>query len=411
MRHSSYQTCLFHPMDPRGSKRGGMETHLRLILSSHPEDFSILLVGIDECGDCRLGEITDVFFAGRKIMFLPVLKVPEDKVNGASKTLFGSLTLRFALATLRYLPRIKGLLKGSNASADLQRYEFALLIKLLGLPTILMVHNEGAKDDEMDSLLKRYWFLHSLNERIAVSLARQVYGVNPNIVERIKRLYPSAARKTEVMSVSIDTNRFTAQPFDCSDDIFRICFAGRLDTFKDPPLMFSVMQDLHTRLGGKFEFHYAGPGDPHRYAEFAAIEAYTVRHGSCTAEQVAAIMAHCHAGVLTSFWEGMPCYLLETLSRGRPVAAIRLPQYDPLIIENVSGTLVERTDPTDTCRLALADAFADIWDKIRNGTFDPARIHACVEPYSIENQMTRLFARHRALQEERRSGAMAAQPV
>jgi glycosyltransferase involved in cell wall biosynthesis len=398
-------------MDPRGTKRGGMETHLRLILASHPEDFTIVLVGIDECGDCQLGEVTEVFFAGRKIMFLPVLRVPVEEVNGASKTLLRSLTLRFALAVLRYLPRIKSVLKGSNASADLQRYEFALLIKMLGLPTVLMVHNEGAKDDEMDSLLKRYWFVQSLNERIAVGLAKQVYGVNPNIVERIKRLYPSAAAKTEVMSVSIDTNRFSAQPFDCTDGVFRICFAGRLDTFKDPPLMFSVMRDLHERLGGKLEFHYAGPGDPHRYPEFAAIEAYTVRHGSCTAEQVAAIMAYCHAGVLTSYWEGMPCYLLETLATGRPVAAIRLPQYDPLIIENVSGTLVERTDPTDQCRASMVDAFAAIWDKVRDGTFDPARIHACVEPYSVENQMTRLFARHRSLQEARRTRSMSPQPV
>jgi glycosyltransferase involved in cell wall biosynthesis len=195
------------------------------------------------------------------------------------------------------------------------------------------------------------------------------------------------------------------QPFDCSDGVFRICFAGRLDTFKDPHLMFSVLRDLHARLDGHLEFHYAGPGDPHRYPEFAAIESYTVRHGSCTAEQVAAIMAHCHAGILTSYWEGMPCYLLETLSIGRPVGAIRLPQYDPLIIEDVSGTTIERTDPADICQASLVDAFATIWDKVRNGAFDPARIHALIEPYSVENQMTRLFACHRELQEaQRREG-------
>jgi glycosyltransferase involved in cell wall biosynthesis len=389
-------------MDPRGTKRGGMETHLRLILSAHPADFSVLLVGIDECGDCEIGEVTDVTFAGQKIAFLPVLRVLGDQVNHASKTLLGSLTLRYGVASLRYLRRIAGLLKGTTASADLQRYEFALLVKMLRLPSVLMIHNEGAKNDEMDSVLKRYWFVHSLNERIAVLLAKKVFGVNPNIAERVKRLYPSAAKKTEVMSVSIDTNRFAAQPFDCADNIFRICFAGRLDTFKDPPLMFSVLRDLHSRLGGQIEFHYAGPGDPHRFPEFAAVESYTVRHGSCTAEQVASIMAHCHAGILTSYWEGMPCYLLETLSIGRPVAAIRLPQYDPLIIEDLSGSLIERTEPVDVCRAAMVDSFAIIWDKIRNAEFDPARIHALVEPYSVDNQMTRLFACHRDLQEEQR---------
>ncbi len=295
MKTSSYLTCLFHPMDPRGTKRGGMETHVRLILSAHPADFSIFFVGIDERGDCRLGEVTEIVAEGRRIAFFPVAAVTDDQINLPSKTLLGSLTLRFALGTLRYLPRIRRLLKGKTASADLQRYEFALMAKLLGLPYVLMVHNEGGKGDEMDSVLKRYWFIHSLNERIAVALADHVFGVNPNIVQRLARLYPFAAKKTEMMTVSIDTHRFAAQPFDCRDGIFRIVFAGRLDTFKGPPLMFEVLRDLHARLDGKLEFHYAGPTDPHRYAEFAAIESFTIRHGSCTAEQVAKIMAHCHA--------------------------------------------------------------------------------------------------------------------
>jgi glycosyltransferase involved in cell wall biosynthesis len=386
-------------MDPRGTKLGGIETHVRLILSAHPEDLSILFVGVDERGDCRLGEITELTISGRKIAFLPVIKVPREEINLASKSILGSLTLRYALGTLRYLFRIKALLKGGTASAELQRYEFAVLPKLLGLRFVLMVHNEGSKDDEMDSLLKRYWFIHLLNERIAVTLADHVFGVNPNIVERVARLYPSAAQKTEMMTVSIDTRRFAARPFNCSDGIFKIVFAGRLDAFKDPPLMFNVLRDLHARLEGQFIFHYVGPTDPHRYSEFEAIEHFTARHGSRTSEEVASIMAQCHAGILTSYFEGMPCYLLECLSTGRPVAAIRLPQYEPLIIDGISGSLVDRTDPVEGCRNKLVEAFVALWDKIRNGGFDPAAIHASVEPYSVENQMMRLFARHRLLQE------------
>jgi glycosyltransferase involved in cell wall biosynthesis len=404
MQGHFYRTCLFHPMDPRGVKLGGIETHVRLILSAYPNDFSILFVGVDEHGDCRLGEVTELAVGGRKIAFLPVIRVSEEKINLASKTILGSLTLRYALGTLRYLPRIKAALKGGTASAELQRYEFALLPKLLGLPTVLLIHNEGSKDDEMDSLLKRYWFLHLLNERIAVNLADHIFGVNPNIVARIARLYPSAARKTEMMTVSIDTQRFAPRPFDCGDGVFKIVFAGRLDAFKDPPLMFAVLRDLHARLEGRLVFHYVGPTDPHRYAEFEPVEHFTVRHGSRTSEEVASIMGRCHAGILTSYFEGMPCYLLECLSTGRPVAAIRLPQYEPLIIEGISGSLVDRTDPVAACKNALVDAFVAIWDKIRAGKFDPARIHACVEPYSVENQMTRLFARHRTLQQKRSQG-------
>jgi glycosyltransferase involved in cell wall biosynthesis len=82
------------------------------------------------------------------------------------------------------------------------------------------------------------------------------------------------------MSVSVDTRRFRATPFRCSGRDFRICFAGRLDEFKDPPLMFDVLARLHAKLEGKIEFHYVGATDPARYPEFAKAQAACSRR-SC----------------------------------------------------------------------------------------------------------------------------------
>ena len=101
--------------------------------------------------------------------------------------------------------------------------------------------------------------------------------------------------------------------------------------------MFSVLAELGKRLSGKLEFHYAGTTDPNRYGEFAAIAPFTICHGFLPSDGVAALAAKCHAGILTSYFEGIPCYLLETLAVGRPFGAIRLPQYDPLIVEGISG--------------------------------------------------------------------------
>jgi glycosyltransferase involved in cell wall biosynthesis len=155
---------------------------------------------------------------------------------------------------------------------------------------------------------------------------------------------------------------------------------------------------LYEKLGGKVEFHYLGTTDPHRYEDFRAIESFTVRHGFQSADGVAKVLASCHAGILTSHFEGMPCYLLETLSAGRPFAAIRLPQYDPLVVRGISGVLVERTEPDEICCDELADAFVQIWDDILAGQIDPEAVHRLVGPYSIETQMARLFAHHRSLQ-------------
>ena len=409
----SFCICLMHPMDPRGAKLGGIETHVRLILDRHPNDFDIVFVGVDEIGDCEIGEPRRIAMAEREITFLPVARIAADRINLAGKTIAGSTTFRFALGMLRHLGAIRRLLRRRHASADLQRYEFALIPKLLGLKTVQMVHGEGSKEDKMDSLIKTYWAVHRANEWLALHLANRIFCVNANIVKRMERLFPGPARRAEVMSVSVDTTRFSTRDFVLGDGIFKIVFAGRLDEFKDPPLMFRTLAAVHAKLGGLCEFHYIGTSDAARYAEFSAISSFTRLHGYQPADAVAAIVARCHAGILTSYFEGMPCYLLETLAIGRPFAAIRLPQYDPLIVEGLSGSMIERSTPAVECADTLAQCFVALWNAILAGRIDPHAIHALVEPYSVTNQMARLFARHRQLQTRDAapwwSGSVAAQ--
>ncbi|MGL4496744.1 MAG: glycosyltransferase [Beijerinckiaceae bacterium] len=389
--------CLMHPMDPRGAKLGGIETHVRHIIAFHPADFDLLFVGVDEAGDMTLGQPEKIEVMGRTITFLPVARESADTINRAATKLLRSITLRTVAGALRHAATIKKLIAGRPASCELQRFEFAAVARLLGLRTVQIVHGEGTKKDKMDSLIKRFWFIHSSAERLALRLAARIACVNPNIVERMKREFPHAVPKAEVMTVSVDTKRFAAQAFDTRDGIFRIVFAGRLDEFKDPPLMFETFRRLHEKLHGRFEFHYVGMTDPSRYAEFAAIEAFTIRHGFQDSAGVARIGTRCHAGVLTSFFEGMPCYLLETLALGRPFAAIRLPQYDPLVVKGVSGTLIERAQTPDESAEILSDAFAALWQDIREGRIDPRAVHDKVLPYAVDRQMARLFQHHRAL--------------
>jgi glycosyltransferase involved in cell wall biosynthesis len=340
-------------------------------------------------------------FEGRAVEFLPVLGAESASVNKAATTLGQSLTLRFALGVLRHLGNVRRAAGPTRCSAEIERFEFALIPKLLRLASVQWVHNEGGKDDKMDSLLKRYWFVHTASERIALSAADRIIAVNPNIAAHIRGVSPRAAEKTEIMPVAVDTRRFRLTPFDTQDAIFRICFAGRLDEFKDPPLMFEVLARLHAKLAGKLEFHYVGPTDPARYPEFARADAFTVRHGSQTPEGVHDVMARCHAGILTSYFEGLPCYLLEMLATGRPVGAIGLPQYEGLIVPGLSGALVRRSDDRAACAEALADAFVHLWQDILNGRIDCVRLRTLAEPYSVDTQFGRLFAIHRALQDRR----------
>ncbi|MCX5571029.1 glycosyltransferase [Kaistia nematophila] len=392
----THRLTMLHPIDPRGSKVGGIETHVRLMFERHPPDFSVLLVGVDERGDLELGKVVKLAVGDHTIDFLPVVHIPDREIHGAAKKLWQSVTLRFALGALRYLPTIRRLGDAPHATTELQRFEFAPIGRMLGRPVVQLVHGEGSRKDQMDSLIKRFWYINALNERIALRLASRIVCVNQNIIERFKKVMPQFVTKSELLTVSVDMDRFALAPFP-EGDVFRIVFAGRLDTFKDPPLMFETMRRLHAARGGRFEFHYIGTSDPHRFAEFAAIEPFTIRHGFQNSEGVAAIMRQCHSGVLTSFFEGMPCYLLELLSTGRPVGAIRLPQFDPLLVAGESGFLVER--PADALASAeqMTAGFLTLWDEIATGRLAPEAIRAKAVPYSTKVQMPKLFERHRQL--------------
>jgi glycosyltransferase involved in cell wall biosynthesis len=398
----SYRLCLMHTMDPRGGKVGGIETHVRQIVARYPTDFELVFVGVDEIGDCRLGEPRRLTVAGRSLIFVPVARVGAAEVNRAARRLANSVTLRFVLGALRHAGAIRRALAGGRASADLHRYEYAPVARWLGLPAVQMVHGEGRRDQAMDSLLKRHWFIGRFSRWQALRSAARVLCVNAEIMATLAAR-PQLRRKAELLTVSVDTALFRPRPFP-PGDVFKIVFAGRLDAFKDPPLMFATLARLRALLGGKLEFHYVGASDPHRFEAFARIADMTVLHGSQPATGVQRALAVSHAGIFTSEFEGMPCFLLEGLASGRPFGAIALPQFDGLIEPGVSGVVVPRAPTGAATADRLATAFAGLWADIRAGRLDPDAIAQKARPYAVDVQLDRVFATHRALQDARGGG-------
>lgn len=346
--------------------------------------------------------------AGREIDFVPVLHIPTNAQTTAAKNVSNSVTFRFAKALGRHIPKLRRMIAGEAASAEVERFEFAPFARMLGCPLVVMAHNEGdPKTDKMDSVLSRHWRINAMAEWMAFRLAKRIFCVTPKIRDRIAQKYPSQAKKAEVLTVSVDTDMYHATPFDLSDGKLRLVYAGRLDEFKDPSLMFRVARRLHEKLDGAFEFHFCGSADPHRFPEFAAIEAYTVRHGALLPEGVAAVMQKVHMGILVSHWEGMPCFLLELLASGRPFGGLRLPQYDQVVTQGVNGRMAERGATVEESEVRAADAILAQWAEIRAGKVDPQVVHDKIVPWSIDNQMNRLFT---ALREIARKGRPPATP-
>ena len=396
----TYRLCVIHSFDPGGNKVGGLETFIRDMIAFLPDDFTFLMIGVDGTGKLPLGRVVQREFRGRQYQFLPVLHYADAKTHEAAKRLGDSINVQFMRGLLTYLPAVRAILKAKPTSVDLQRVEFASLVRVLGIPFTQMLHGEGAPKLQMDSLLKSYRYLHNLNERVAVMACDKFLCVNPIITERIRATYPRQAHKIETLTTWVDTATFRPAPFP-TDDGFRVAFAGRLDLFKRPPLMFKTIAALRKRLGDGVQFHYMGTSDVHRFPEFAAIENNTVLHGFKKAAEVAQVLASCHAGILTSEFEGMPFSVLESLAVGRPVGAVNLPQLAAVIKAGVSGTLISRSIDEDEMAERLADAFVDIRTKIRSGAITPEGVAAQIADFTPQRQLAKCYANHRALQDKK----------
>jgi glycosyltransferase involved in cell wall biosynthesis len=397
-----YQICLIHPLDPRGEKVGGLETYIRDFITFHPDDTDLLFIGVDSTGDLKLGEIHKFRFRGRAFDFLPILQYSDFQAREeVSRSIRTSLTGQFFVALLRHFGLIARLIRSRRCSIDLRRVEFSWLPVLLRLPFVQMLHGEAAPKLQIDSLLRRYSFVHNAGERFAVATSAKFLCVNPSNTERLQKTYPRRKDKIDTLSTWVNTDTFQRQPLPANTAPFRVVFAGRLDEFNDPPLMFRTMDRLRRRLQGDVEFHYIGISDPRRFAEFTAIEDITIRHGFKDAAGMAATLAGAHAGILVSEFAGMPRFVLETLAVGRPVVAVHLPQLESVIHDGDSGFLIARDGSAENMAEALARRLMDVRDAIDAGEMDPARVAGAIADFTPSMQLARVFGYHKEIQNAR----------
>ena len=402
-----YQICLIHPFDPRGQKVGGLETYIRDFITFHPQDTDLLFIGVDSIGDLAVGQVHRLTFRGRQFDFMPILRYSDEQAREAAKTIRSSLTGQFFMALLRNFRSIAQLIRARKCTVDLRRVEFSWLPVILRLPFVQMLHGEGVPKLKMDSLLRKYSFVHNAGERFAIATSEKFLCVNPFITERLQKTYPSRKEKIDTLWTWVNTDIFEPQPFPSTDLPLRVVFAGRLDEFKQPPLMFRTLARLRDRLNGHLEFHYVGTSDPTRFAEFGNIADITIRHGFKDAAGLAATIASAHAGILTSEFEGMPRCVLETLAIGRPVVAMHLPQLESVIHDGISGYLVPRNGLLDDMAEVLAERFVAVRSDIASGRIRPEAVATSIESFTPGTQLARVFRYHREIQNARHLLAMA----
>lgn len=392
MREDKYNVCLIHNADPRGLRVGGTETYLRDYITYHPQDMNLLLIGPDEIGDLPLNQISRVTFRGREFDFLPIYKISDSR-NAYRPSIFSSDTFELASLLVKNWSMIRRLLRVGKYSVELRRVEFGPIVWSFGVPYVQMEHVLADKGAPKSGALNKYPYIGTIFEFISAALCKRFYLVNPNMTSLFKKRFWPFAKKFDTLTTWANPDIFRPSQFLESKKL-KLVFAGRTDDFKRLDIMLSVIAELERMSPGLVEFHYVGDGDLGRYVEYQSVRGLTVNHGRQTAQQVAEIHKEMHIGLLTSAFEGMPRFVMEALSAGRPVVAIHLPQLEAVITDGVNGFLVPRGEAqVQEMAVRILETYRLILDK----KITPTGVSDHVAAYSPQNLLSKIFKDHREL--------------
>ena len=200
---SLHRLALIHPVDPR-SAAPGVAARLERILARRPDDFSALLVGVDECGDLTPGRPVRLEADGRAYDFLPVMRARRHGWSLAAAERW-STRLAFRVAFLRHLSAIRDLGAGDLASSELHDTGWAPLARLLGHPIVQVLQNDCSATAHP---------IAGFDCWLALRLADRIVA-DPRTVEALRHRCADYAAKTEILH--LPTPGLAAEPEVCTE--------------------------------------------------------------------------------------------------------------------------------------------------------------------------------------------------
>jgi hypothetical protein len=178
-----HRLCLVHPFDPRSAPRDVVEQRILTIAAHRPNDFSLLIVGIDERGDLELGSVVAIEVAGRQFDFLAVAR--------------SSAPHRFAAGFLARLRRVKAAARAALSSVAVHAPAWAGFARLVGRPLVMVIH----RDPRAGAVAGRVSALSAWRERLATRAADRIVACDPDYVRRCRHDDPVAAAKVEQLTI------------------------------------------------------------------------------------------------------------------------------------------------------------------------------------------------------------------
>jgi glycosyltransferase involved in cell wall biosynthesis len=337
---------IIHQFDPEALRPGGVDTCISDLIAYAPDNVTFEIVGANSTGE-GLGEWREVDHRGRLVNFMPVAqlwrtsrrRVPDSAVLARG-------LLRWRRRVPRALIQVHRLDVAAAALGTLRPAEY-----------IQFIHNpHGAGGGVVGPGSDSFWrhapsAYHWLEPRV-LTRARHIVAFSRAEAERLRgQGFPAQAWRTW-----FDPNVFFPQAKPASSRL-RISCIGRLEQQKDPVLALQALAEL-TRRGIDVDARFMGSGSlrPNLERRAAALGlTNSVRFLSAGSRpDVARLLHDTDVLILTSWYEGSPRVLIESLATGTPVAAVAEADPDQLVKDSFTGVRARDRSPQ-----AVADAIVE----------------------------------------------------
>ena len=372
---------IFYQFDPWSSSIGGIQTFICSFLKYAPPEFDIKFVGTAS-EDADIGRWQSREFAGRKIDFMPLIKVENDDVRPLIPT-----TLKYTLALLRH--------DFSSDFMHFHRVEAALATSKWQGEKSFFIHNDiekqmSSQDGNNAILWQKFPAAYFALEKYLIRQFDRIFSCHTATAQLYQEKYPALASRIDYLRNTVDEEIFyplyerkqaqkqsLAGEMGLEKNTKFVLFAGRLHPQKDPLLLieaFAALNEPQTHL------LVAGAGELETKIHEAIAKQNLVGKVTLLGAVPQARLAELHrissVFVLSSVYEGLPMTVLEALSSGTPVVTTNAGETPNFLQEN-SGVVCQQRTPE-----AIATALKQV---LHNPEQYPAS--ACVEtakPYSAK---------------------------
>lgn len=348
MQPTKIQVGIVYPADPVGTIPGGIDTFIRGILKSAPDDFEMSLIGVTTDPHHRpVGRWTQCKLGRRDFWFYPVLKLTNP---GRRPPI--PLSLRFTAALLVRHP------KRTFDVLEFHRVEPSLRYVLDQTPKNIVLHQSMENLLNRSSDIRWKWAprLFFKLEDWLLPRMQSIYIVREAAASEYKARYPAISNRIHFLPTWMDPDIFhpisgpelatlrtkMANEYGIRNDDFVITFVGRLDHSKDPLLLldsFSIVAEQIPRA----RLIMVGDGvlreQIRQRISSMRLEDRVLLAGLRSSQEVADLLRISQMFVLTSAYEGMPMCVLEALGSGVPVVTTDVGEVRRVVRPGINGQI------------------------------------------------------------------------